>query len=196
MKRISCKCGIGKASGLYEFVCGVSTRQIARTVGRSFQRDKRKGAHELASCLVGSDICAALLGLVSMALDFADKLARESHGLYLLPDYTRQVEQRKSVESLTATANDQTRWVDMMSAWNKVLALVLILNLTMLKMPIDLARIAADFVVANHTRRVSQATDILAHLELHFWNTDAFLVAAFQEMTRMLEHKRHSLRVV
>lgn len=95
-----------------------------------------------------------------MALGFADKLAREFHGLCLLPDCIQQAAQRKWPESLTATANDQIRWFDTMSAWNKVLALVLILNLTMPMKPIDLARTAAGFAAEIRIQLANRATDI------------------------------------
>lgn len=98
-----------------------------------------------------------------MALDSADKLAREFHGLCLSPDCIRQAARRKRPESLTAIACDQTRWFDTTSAWNKVPALVLILNLTMPMKPIDLARIAVGFVGANRIRRANRATDIWVH---------------------------------
>lgn len=95
-----------------------------------------------------------------MALDFVDILAKEFHGLCLLPDYTQRVAPRKWLESLTAAANDQIHWFDMTSVLNTVLALVLILNLTMPKKPIDLAQTAAGSAVVIRIRRASQATGI------------------------------------
>lgn len=149
--------------------------------------------HEREFYWVCWDIFSAWRGLTSMASGFADKPEREFHDLCLLLDCTPLIGQHTWLASLTAIASDRNHWVGMMSALNMVPVLVSILSSMTRMMPIALEQTAVDFVVEIHTRQENQATDILAHWDFRFVNTDAFLVAVFQVMRAKLEqHKIHS----
>ena len=121
-----------------------------------------KDVRELAFYSGDLDIYAALLAPTSVALDSADKLAREFHGLCSSPDCTRLIERHKWPVRLTEIVYDQNRWADMTSVLSKVPALVSKLSSKKLMRLIVHAQTAAGSAVAIHTPPVSQATDILA----------------------------------
>lgn len=93
----------------------------------SSQRDTHKDAREPESYLVDLGIYVASLGLASMALDFADRPAIESHDLCSSLDCIQPIEQHTLLLIEIAY-----RSVDMTLGLSKVPALVSILSSMML----------------------------------------------------------------
>lgn len=88
-RKISYKCDIEKVFVPCEFECDVSIHRIVKIDDHNSQRDMRMVAHARVSYSVYLDTFVASLGLVSMALDFVDKLVIESHDPCWSPDCIR-----------------------------------------------------------------------------------------------------------